>query len=150
MERNLPRLHVTEKAERALKSGHPWVFADEVTAKEGDLANGCLADVFSQKDRFLGTGFYNEHSKIRLRVISANANDRFDEAFFERRLRYALAYRYTVMGETDFRCCRLIFGEADHFPGLTVDRFEDVLVAQVLCLGVEEKQLVLHREKKQV
>ena len=143
MERNLPRLHVTEKAERALKGGHPWVFADEVTAKEGDLANGCLADVFSQKDRFLGTGFYNDHSKIRLRVISANANDRFDEAFFERRLRYALAYRYTVMGETDFRCCRLIFGEADHFPGLTVDRFEDVLVAQVLCLGVEQRKEML-------
>ena len=57
MERNLPRLHVTEKAERALKGGHPWVFADEVTAKEGDLANGCLADVFRKKTAFWARAF---------------------------------------------------------------------------------------------
>ena len=72
-----------------------------------------------------------------MRLLSRNANDDFSDAFWERRVRYAWDYRKTVMGETDSRCCRVIFGEADLFPGLTVDRFESVLVAQVLCLGME-------------
>ncbi|MGN1119518.1 MAG: class I SAM-dependent rRNA methyltransferase, partial [Oscillospiraceae bacterium] len=109
----------------------------EVTEINGEYENGGLIDVFSRKDRFLGTGFINDNSKIRIRIISRNANDKFDRAFYERRIRYALEYRKTVMGE-DFSCCRLIFGEADTFPGLTVDRFGDVLVTQVLSLGIEK------------
>ena len=57
-------------------------------------------------------------------------------------MRYAIDYRRQVMGE-DFNCCRLIFGEADSFPGLTIDRFEDVLVAQVLSLGIEVRKDVI-------
>ena len=132
-----PRATITPKGEKALRGGHPWVFADEVTSLPSSPADGNLVDVYSTKDKYLGTGFYNGRSKIRIRILSRNANDRFDEGFWERRLRYAVAYRRTVMGETDFKCCRLIFGEADGFPGLTVDRFENVLVAQVLSLGTE-------------
>ena len=84
----------------------------------------------------------DENSKIRVRLISRNANDKFDEAFFERRLRHAIDYRKTVMGD-DFSNCRLIFGEADSFPGLTVDRFGDILVAQVLSLGIEKRKKML-------
>ena len=137
MERNYPRAAITEKGEKALRGGHPWVFADEVTDISGEYENGGLVDVFSRKGRFLGTGYINDNSKIRVRVISRNANDRFDRDFYARRIRYALDYRRTVMGAEDFRCCRLIFGEADSFPGFTVDRFGDVLVAQVLSLGTE-------------
>ena len=132
-----PRATITPKGEKALRGGHPWVFADEVTSLPSSPADGNLVDVYSTKDKYLGTGFYNGRSKIRIRILSRNANDRFDALFWERRLRYAVAYRRTVMGETDFKCCRLIFGEADGFPGLTVDRFENVLVAQVLSLGTE-------------
>ena len=114
-----------------------------VTAVSGQYENGDLVDVVSQKDRYLGTGFINDHSKIRVRLISRNANDKFDEAFWERRLRYAWEYRKTVMGETDSHCCRVIFGEADTFPGLTVDRYENVLVAQVLSLGIERVKHIL-------
>lgn len=136
MERIYARAAVTEKGEKALRNGHPWVYAEEITGIEGEYENGGLVDVFSRKNRFLGTGYINDNSKIRIRVISRNANDKFDRAFYERRIRYALEYRRTVMGE-DFGCCRLIFGEADTFPGLTVDRFGDILVAQVLSLGTE-------------
>lgn len=136
MSRIYPHLNVTEKAARSLRAGHPWVYGEEITHIDGTPQNGDPVDVFSQKDRYLGTGFFNEASKIRVRIISRNANDRFDEAFFERRLRYALDYRRTVMGN-DFGCCRLIFGEADGFPGLTVDRFGEILVAQTLSLGIE-------------
>lgn len=136
-ERNFSKVYITDKAVRALKGGHPWVFADEITAIEGGYENGELVDVFSAKNRYMGTGFINDNSKIRVRVISKNANDKFDKAFWERRVKYALDYRKTVMGD-DFKCCRLIFGEADQFPGLTVDRFGDVIVTQCLSLGIDK------------
>ncbi len=141
--RSYPKATITQKAERALRGGHPWVYGEEILSLSEQPENGALVDVFSQKDRYLGTGFYNSHSKITVRLLSRNANDRFDEAFFERRLQYAIAYRKTVMPGDDFRCCRLIFGEADGMPGLTVDRFEDVLVIQTLSLGMEvRKQMI--------
>lgn len=134
--RMYPKAKVSEKAERALKGGHPWVYAEEVLSVDGDYTNGGLVDVYTKKDRFIGTGFINDNSKIRIRIFSRNANDRFDDDFFRRRIHYALEYRQTVMGN-DFDCCRIIFGEADSFPGLTVDRFGDVLVFQILSLGTE-------------
>lgn len=134
--RDYPVITVNEKAARALRAGHPWVYGAETTGPDRPCQNGDLVDVVSQKGRWLGTGFYNDNSKILVRVISRNTNDRFDEAFWQRRLRYALAYRKTVMGAS-FSACRLIFGEADHFPGLTVDLFQDILVTEVLSLGME-------------
>ena len=131
------RITVTPKGERALTGGHPWVYEGEVVSLEGTAEDGGLADVVSRRGSWLGCGFYNSRSKIRVRLVSRNANDDFSDEFWARRLRYAWEYRKTVMGETDSRCCRVIFGEADFFPGLTVDRFEDVLVAQVLSLGIE-------------
>jgi 23S rRNA (cytosine1962-C5)-methyltransferase len=141
-ERNYPRATVTPKAERGLVNGHPWVFADEVESIEGDVENGGLVDILSRKGSYLGAGLLSEKSKIRIRRISNNANDRFDRAFWERRVRYAWEYRKTVMdGQTD--CCRLIFGEADQFPGLTVDRFGDILVTQTLSIGMERLKPVI-------
>lgn len=137
MARDLTKVFITPKGERHLKTGHPWVFGDEVTAVVGSYENGDVVDVYSQKERYLGSGYINDNSKIRVRIISRNANDKFDEAFYERRLHYATEYRRTVMGEDDYKCCRLIFGEADCFPGFTVDRFDNILVVQVLSLGIE-------------
>lgn len=136
MERNYPKIYVTPKAERSLRGGHPWVYDTEVNKVETLPTDGALVDVYSAKSKYLGSGYFNGNSKIRVRIISRNANDKFDRAFYERRIRYALEYRKTVMAE-DFPYCRLIFGEADCFPGLTVDRFGDVIVTQVLSLGVE-------------
>ena len=139
--REYPQVKVSKKAEYAIIKGHPWVYFNEITEAQ-PFENGELVDVVSQKGSYLGTGFANENSKIRVRLISRNANDKFDEAFFERRLRHAIDYRKTVMGD-DFSNCRLIFGEADSFPGLTVDRFGDILVAQVLSLGIEKRKKML-------
>ncbi len=144
MERGYAKLKVTPKAERALRQGHPWVYGEEITGTEGSWENGEIVDVLSAKGRWLGSGFINEHSKIRVRLISRNTNDRFDEGFFRRRLAYALRYRKAVMGE-DFSACRLIFGEADQFPGLTVDRFGDILVTEVLSLGMEVRKELIYR-----
>jgi len=99
-------------------------------------------DAVSEKGRYLGSGFYSEKSKIRVRLLSRNANDRFDEAFWRRRLRYAWDYRRVVMAG-DLDCCRIVFGEADGFPGLTVDKFHDLLVTQTLSVGMERLKPLL-------
>lgn len=136
-DRGYKQVTVSKKAEASIVSGHPWIYDAEVRLVSEAPEDGGLTDVLSVKGRYLGTGFYNSHSKIRVRLISRNANDVFDEAFFERRIRYAWEYRKTVMG-SDTDCCRVIFGEADQFPGLTVDRFGKILVTQTLSLGIEK------------
>ena len=136
-QRPYPQITITPKGEAALVGGHPWVYEGEVTGLSGPVSDGQLVDVISRRGSWLGCGFFNSRSRIRVRVLSRNPNDRFDRAFWRRRIQYAWDYRKTVMGPADSRCCRMIFGEADGFPGLTVDRFESVLVAQVLCLGME-------------
>lgn len=135
-ERNYPRAIVTEKGARWVDGGHPWIYEGEVVRVEGSPENGTLVDAVSEKGKYLGTGFLSEKSKIRVRLVSRNANDAFDEAFWQRRIRWAWDYRKAVMGG-DVSACRVIFGEADGFPGLTVDRFEDLLVTQTLSVGIE-------------
>lgn len=135
-ERNYPVASVTKKAEASIKKGHPWIYDTEIKNVSGEWTNGCLTDVVSEKGSYLGTGFVSEKSKIRIRLLSTNANDKFDYDFYKRRIRYAVDYRRTVMGE-DFSACRLVFGEADSLPGLTVDRYENLLVTQVLSYGMD-------------
>lgn len=142
-ERNFPSVVITRKAENAARAGHPWVYAEEITERRGELRQGCIADVFSQKGAWLGAGFYSETSKIGVRILSDNANESFGPEFFERRVKYALEYRRAVM--EDLGCCRLIFGEADGLPGLTVDKFSDILVAQVLSYGTDSVKDVVYR-----
>jgi 23S rRNA (cytosine1962-C5)-methyltransferase len=139
--RSYPKISVTPKAERSVCSGHPWIYNTEVLSAD-PYQNGDLVDVLSTHGAYLGTGFINDHSKIRIRLISRSANDTFDESFWERRLRYAWEYRKTVMGN-DLSCCRIIFGESDSFPGLTVDRFSNILVTQTLSLGMEKIKPIL-------
>lgn len=141
-QREYPRFIITPKGTRWVENGHPWIYAQEVLREEGAAENGGLADALSEKGKYLGTGLVSRESKIRLRLISHNANDRFDAAFWRRRLKYAWDYRKTVMGE-DISCCRIIFGEADGFPGLTVDRFSDLLVTQTLSVGMERLKPLL-------
>ena len=142
-DRPYPALIITKKGSRTARKGHPWVYSDEVLSCEGDLENGCLVDVVSENGKYLGTGLLSKNSKIRIRILSQNANDRFDADFWKRRIGYAWNYRKKVMGD-DITCCRLIFGEADGFPGLTVDRFSDILVAQCLSFGMEQLKPVLY------
>lgn len=135
-ERDYPKFIISAKGTRWVEGGHPWIYEAEIISEEGDCENGALADAVSEKGKYLGTGFVSRESKIRLRIVSRNANDRFDAAFWKRRVKYAWDYRKSVMGG-DISCCRVIFGEADGFPGLTVDRFSNILVTQTLSVGIE-------------
>ena len=147
-QRPYPRATITPKGEHALAKGHPWVYEAEVLFMEGapgqgdEVANGSLIDVVNRKGSYLGTGLLSKSSKIRIRLITRNANDAFDRAFWKRKVAWAWEYRKTVMGE-DASCCRVLFSEADGFPGLVVDRFNDVLVAETLSVGMEQLKPVI-------
>ena len=136
-ERAYSSVAVTPKAEAAVRRGHPWVYDAEITAVSGAPENGGYVDVLGKKGQYLGTGFFSGASKIRVRLLTRNANDRLDAAFWERKLRWAWEYRKTVLAPEDLDACRIIFGEADAFPGLTVDKFHDLLCVQVLSAGME-------------
>ena len=135
--REYPLFTVSKKGTRWVEGGHPWIYAEEILSMSAEPENGALADAVREGGKYLGTGLYSRESKIGLRLLSHNANDRFDEAFWRRRIQYAWDYRKTVLDTEDLACCRVIFGEADGFPGLTVDRFSDLLVAQTLSVGME-------------
>ena len=142
IEREYPSFIITKKGSAWVGTGHPWIYAQEIISKSAEPENGALVDALSENGRYLGTGLYSRESKIGLRLISRNANDRFDAEFWKRRIRYAWDYRRTVMGG-DVSCCRVIFGEADGFPGLTVDRFSNILVTQTLSVGMERLKEVI-------
>ena len=122
-ERNFLRVVVTKKGEAWVQDGHPWIYDAEVISAPEEYENGTLVDAVTEKGKYLGTGFISRNSKIRVRLISRNANDKFDADFFRRRIKYAWDYRKTVMGD-DVECCRVIFGE--------------VLVTQSLSVGIEK------------
>ena len=140
--RTLKKVTVSKKAENAVRNGHPWVYGEEITHTDGNIAGGEIVDVFSSKNRYLGSGFYNPASKITVRIISTNANDKFDAEFFKRRFKYAVDYRKTCLGG-NIDCCRLVFGDSDFFPGLIVDKFGSCLVTQIMSLGIESRKDIL-------
>ena len=135
-ERSFPKAIIMKMGTRWVEDGHPWIYDAEVIRIEAEVGDGSLVDAVSESGKYLGTGYFSGKSRIRIRLLSTNANDTFGEPFYRRRIRYALDYRKAVMGE-DVTCCRQIFGEADGFPGLTVDRFSNLLVSEVLSVGTE-------------
>ena len=110
---------------RLLKSGGMWIFDNEIDRIEGDFINGDIVCVEDFDGYFLGRGFLNTRSKITIRMMSRKKDTQIDDAFLEMRVRDAWEYRKATV---DTSSCRLIFGEADFFPGLVVDKFADVLV----------------------
>lgn len=137
MAERMKTVTVSKRAELAARGGHPWIYGSEIESVSEGIAPGDIVRVLSRKGKFIGSGFYNPVSKISIRLISTNANDTFDRAFWKRRMAYAVDYRLQVMRPEDYDCMRLVFGEADQVPGLTVDRFGDVLSVQILSLGAE-------------
>ena len=142
--RNYKTIIVNKKGEDRLKNNHPWVFEGNIESSE-IIEDGSLVDVLNEKKKYLGTGFYNSKSKIKVRIISRNTNDKFDYDFFKRRVEYALNYRLEVINKDNLNSFRVIYGEADEFPGLTVDKFDDVLVTEVLSLGIDLRKDIIYR-----
>jgi 23S rRNA (cytosine1962-C5)-methyltransferase len=125
-ERDTPRYH-----------GHLWIFDGHIAEVLGTPAAGDLVDVYTHQKRFFGRGFYNPHSKIRVRLLTFQ-EEPIDEAFFAGRLRAAGALRQVVTSRTN--AYRLVHGESDLLPGLVVDRFADVAVMQTLSYGMDARK----------
>lgn len=115
-------------------NGHPWIFATELGDSEGDYEPGDIVDVHSSNGSFVGKGYVNPASQIRIRLLTRDKNETIDAQFFHRRIAEAWAYRQQI-GYVEN--CRLIFGEADGLPALIIDKFNDYLVIQTLALGIE-------------
>ncbi|MCR5847334.1 MAG: class I SAM-dependent rRNA methyltransferase [Lachnospiraceae bacterium] len=138
---------------RLLKAGGAWVFDNEIESITGEYENGDIVIVKDNDGIALGKGFINNNSKIRIRLLSRNTDTVIDEAFFRMRVRDAWNYRKSVMNaETDdgLNSLRIIFGEADFLPGLTVDKYNDVLVVQSLSLGIDRFKETIINELKEV
>lgn len=135
------KVMVKKGAARSFKSGGAWIYDNEVERIEGEFTNGDLVTVLDFDGYPLGNGFLNIHSKLRVRMMTRHAEQQIDEAFLRQRLLDAVRLRKQVI---DTSACRLIFGEADFLPGLTVDKFGDVLVLESLALGMDRmKETVL-------
>ena len=119
---------------RTVKAGGLWIYDNEIESILGTFENGDLVTVHDFDGYFLGYGFINTHSRIRIRLMSRKKDQVIDAAFLERRVRNAWEYRKQTV---DTESCRIIFGEADFLPGLVVDKFSDVLVVESLALGID-------------
>ncbi|XEC96806.1 class I SAM-dependent rRNA methyltransferase [Paenibacillus tarimensis] len=124
-----------------LELGHPWIFGNETDRMDGEAVPGGLVDVVDHKGRYLATGYWNPESQIRVRIIAYRPIEEMDKAFFAERLERCKGHRERfIPGQSD---CRLVYGEADFLPGLTVDRFGGVLVVQLLTLGMDVRREAL-------
>lgn len=131
---------------RALKAGGSWIYDNEIASIAGSFEDGDMVDVHDFDGFFLGKGFINRHSKIRIRIMTRKKEQQIDEAFIYQRVKAAWEYRKRTV---DTASCRVIFGEADFLPGFIVDKFEDVLVVQSLALGIDKlKPIILDQLQK--
>ena len=119
---------------RTIKSGGAWVFDNEIDTITGRFKNGDLVTVHDFDGYPMGSGFINQNSKIRIRMMTRKADQEIDHAFLTMRVKNAWDYRKTTV---DTSSCRIIFGEADFLPGLVIDKYEDILVVECLALGME-------------
>lgn len=120
---------------RRLEAGHPWIFSSEIDEIQGPFESGQLVHILNHQNLYMATAYANPSSQIVCRILSYNEFDDIDLEFFKTRVRQAKALRERLLGSAEGY--RLIYGEADFLPGLVVDRYKDILVAQILTAGME-------------
>ena len=134
---NLPSLVLKRHEDARIRSGHCWVFSNEVDTSRTPLSAvepGAAVRVLDSRERFLGHALVNPHALICARLMSRLEEEPIGPGLLERRLRSALAMRERYVGGVHYR---LVYGESDDLPGLVVDRYADVLVGQIATLGME-------------
>ena len=135
---------VNKGGARSMKAGGAWIYDNEIDRVSKEVRDGDIVKVEDFDGYPLGYGIWNGSSKLRVRMLVRRA-DSVTPALFRKRLEDAWAYRKAVIsGESD--CCRLVFGEADFLPGITIDLFGDVLVIESLALGTDRFKLLILRD----
>ena len=123
-----------------LRRGGFWIYDNEIDWYDDICPAGGIVDVIDSRHKFVARGYFNPRSKITVRILTRDADEAIDAAFFRRRIEAAWAFR-RHLGFSD--SCRVVFGESDGLPGLTVDKFGDYLSYQIVSLGMEQWQDVI-------
>ena len=131
----MTRITLNKNEDRRIKSGHPWVFSNEIREISGDRSAGITAELYDAAGGFIGIGHYNPHSLIAFRLVSRQREDIDSAAFFEGRIAAALAHRQARY--PDLTTFRAVYGESDFLPGLVVDKYGDYLSLQFLSAGMD-------------
>ena len=132
-----PELRLRKGTERSLLNGHPWVYSGAVAQPPADAAAGDLVDVFDHRGRFIGRGYYNQRSPIRVRILSRDRRQTIEAAFFREVIQRALRLRLECGLAEKTNAYRVVHGESDGLPGLVVDRYGDFCVVQFHTAGVD-------------
>jgi 23S rRNA (cytosine1962-C5)-methyltransferase len=130
----MAKFYLRKKIGDRVVNGHPWVFANELGDSEGEYKAGDIVDVHSSNGTYIGSGYINPSSLIRIRILTRNKQESINEEFFYNKLLAAWEYR-KQLGYVEN--CRLIFGEADGMPALIIDKFNDYFVIQSMALGID-------------
>ena len=130
-----PKVCLRRGEEAGVLKGQKLIYDNELDWADDICTDGCVVDVLDSRQRFVARGFFNARSKLTVRVLTRRAEETIDRDFFARRIRAAWQTRQTL-GFSD--SCRVVFGESDGLPGLTVDKFADCLSFQIACLGLEQ------------
>lgn len=126
--------------EKAVNQRHPWVFSGALDKVKGKPENGDVVRLISAADEFLAYGYYNDQSRVAVRLLEWDENVAIDFDWYEQKIKNAIAGRSELLASEETNTCRLIFSEADFLPGLIVDRYADFLSLQILSSGIEKVQ----------
>jgi 23S rRNA (cytosine1962-C5)-methyltransferase len=129
-------LYLKPKEHHRIQKGHLWVFSNELANVPRDIASGETVKLFTHDKKFLGTGFYNPHSLISVRLISCK-DEQPDKEFFKKKFLEALKLREIIYNKEETNAYRLVHGESDGLPGLIVDRFNQAIVLQAFSAGMD-------------
>ena len=137
----MTKVYLKRNEGRTISAGGLWVFDNEIESIDSSYNNGDIVEVVSYKGDFIGKGYINDNSKIRIRILTRNQKEEINDTFFINKFKAAWDYRKRVIDTT---CCRVVFSDSDRLPGLIVDKFNDVLVFEIDTLGMDirKKQLV--------
>ncbi len=133
-------LYLQPGREKSLKRKHPWIFSKAVKKIKGKPGLGDTVKVYTADGKFIAQAAYSPQSQIRARVWSFDENEMIDVSFFEKRIRRALAARNDVITQGGLTGFRLIAAESDGLPGITIDKFDNTLVCQLLSAGAEREK----------
>lgn len=136
--------------EKAVKQLHPWIFSGALESIKGKPQNGEIVTVTDNLGDFLAYGFYNDQSRVAVRLLEWNPDAEINEAWWRMRIGNAIKLRQGLMMEQNTNTYRLIFSEADYLPGLIVDRYADYLSLQILTSGMERVKAVILNELQQL
>jgi 23S rRNA (cytosine1962-C5)-methyltransferase len=133
----LDNVYLKKGRDKPVRNRHPWIFAGSIDRIEGAPQDGDIVTVRDARGRFLARGYMNRQSQITIRLLSWNANEQIDDALWRQRIAGAVANRGPLANDPSISAYRVIYAESDLLPGLIVDRYGDLLVAQFLTLGVD-------------